>query len=58
MTEAEWLACEDAVPMLIFLKKKVSARKMRLFVLACVNTVEAVRSLQVLSGMLDALVSF
>jgi hypothetical protein len=30
MTEAEWLACTDAVPMLEFLRGQVSDRKLRL----------------------------
>jgi hypothetical protein len=35
MTEAEWLACADPTPMLEFLRDRVSARKMRLFAVAC-----------------------
>jgi len=35
MTEADWLACTDPVPMLDFLRGKVSARKLSLFVGAC-----------------------
>src|SRR5262245_21392214 len=39
MTEAEWLACDDPRPMLTFLWKKVSARKLRLFACACCRSV-------------------
>src|SRR5262245_3321782 len=35
MTEAEWLACNDPRPMLVFLWGKVSDRKLRLFGCAC-----------------------
>jgi hypothetical protein len=35
MTEAEWLACADPRPMLHFLGQGVTARKVRLFVVAC-----------------------
>jgi hypothetical protein len=35
MTEAEWLACEDPVPMLYFLGDGASDRKSRLFAVAC-----------------------
>jgi hypothetical protein len=36
MNEAEWLACEEPGPMLTFLGKKASERKIRLFACACV----------------------
>jgi hypothetical protein len=35
MTEAEWLACADPVPMLDFLRGRASERKVRLFAVGC-----------------------
>ena len=35
MTEAEWVACTDPVPMLDFLRDRASDRKLRLFACAC-----------------------
>ena len=35
MTEAEWLACEEPGPMLKRLRRKASARKLRLWACAC-----------------------
>jgi hypothetical protein len=38
MTEGEWLAATDPVPMLEFLAGKASVRKLRLFACGCVRT--------------------
>jgi hypothetical protein len=35
MTESEWLGCIDLKPMLAFLRRKTSDRKLRLFAVAC-----------------------
>ncbi len=37
MTEAEWLACQDPGPMLLFLGRSADPRKLRLFAVACVR---------------------
>jgi hypothetical protein len=39
ITEAEWLACTEPQPMLVFLGGKASDRKLRLFACACVRRV-------------------
>jgi hypothetical protein len=35
LNESKWLTCEDPTPMLVFLRDKVSERKLRLFAAAC-----------------------
>src|SRR5215471_942086 len=39
MTEAEWLACTDSTPLLVFLRGMRSERKMLLYVVACFRRV-------------------
>ena len=39
MTEAEWLACDDPMPMVRLLWHKVSNRQRRLFVVACAHCI-------------------
>src|SRR5262245_29300727 len=40
MTEAEWLACTDPMPMLEFLAGRVSQRKLSLLSVACCRRVQ------------------
>jgi hypothetical protein len=40
MTEAEWLACTDPKPMLVFLRHKKIDGKLRLFALACCQRID------------------
>jgi hypothetical protein len=35
MTEAEWLACNEPDPMLAFMRRRLTQRKLRLFAVAC-----------------------
>jgi hypothetical protein len=35
MTEAEWMVCSYPTPMLAYLRRKISDRKLRLFACAC-----------------------
>jgi hypothetical protein len=44
MTEVEWLYCTDPKPMLEFLPRKVSSRKLRLFACACWRRVQSLLS--------------
>ena len=37
MTEAEWLACNNAAPMLEYLREHTKERKLRLFAVACLR---------------------
>jgi hypothetical protein len=39
MTEAEWDACADPTPMLEFLRRKATERRLRLFACACVRRI-------------------
>ncbi len=39
MTEAEWLACEDALELLVFLRGTATDRKLRLFACHCLRSI-------------------
>jgi hypothetical protein len=39
MTEAEWLECDDPTPMIVSIHDRISARKVRLFAVACCQRV-------------------
>lgn len=39
MTEAEWLTCNEPSPMLAFMRRRLSQRKLRLFAVACCRRV-------------------
>ena len=39
MTECEWQQCTDPTLMLVFMRRKASDRKLRLFALACIQRV-------------------
>jgi hypothetical protein len=39
MTEAEWLACDDPEPLLLFLRERADDRKLRLYAAACCRCV-------------------
>src|SRR5262245_10297285 len=39
MTEADWMAWDDPLPMLYYLRERVSDRKLRLFGCACIRRV-------------------
>jgi hypothetical protein len=59
MTEAEWVACTDPVPMLEFLRGRASDRKLRLFAVACCRraaaclTDETMRLLEAAEGLAE-----
>jgi hypothetical protein len=64
MTEAEWLACDDPMPMLEFLWGEASDRKLRLFAVACCKrvvhlpgSVKLRRAVEVVEQNADGLVS-
>ena len=60
MTEAEWLACADPMPMLEFSRDKASDRKLQLFTVACSgldrrNSLGRLPKLKVAEGFADDL---
>ena len=64
MTEAEWLACHEPDPMLVFLRGRATDRKLRLFAVGCCRSIwhllpnEAARALvEVAERFADGLAS-
>jgi hypothetical protein len=54
MTEQEWLACNDSGSMMAFLEGKASARKSRLFEVACLREIGSLKTDQQSQSAIDA----